>query len=286
MDTDSILIINGSPGGISPQRLARLAADATTVLAVDSGANWAHRAKLTPDVLVGDFDSIDPEIKESFCQDGVELVASPVDKDYSDLDLALGEVWRRYATLQTVRLVVCNTLGGRVDHELAALGSLLTYAKRHPLLPAPLIVEDNCRATLLVAADAAFIATDTPLASTRCRADGATVTSTAPRVSSRARTPDMIDLARLDVSNLAEVGQTLSLIPLLGPAQITVTGMKWELAAATIDGLSARGLSNIVTDADARAIVHRGCVLVVAPSKPTGDPHQTLHSPRPQSQGR
>ena len=77
-----------------------------------------------PDLVVGDFDSVDREALETVARLGVPMKRHPVDKDASDLDLAL--VHAREAGTRSVRFAAA--FSGRLDHTLAALGTLLRSA--------------------------------------------------------------------------------------------------------------------------------------------------------------
>jgi thiamine pyrophosphokinase len=90
----------------------------TDVIAADGGLARAHGLGLSPDILVGDLDSVDPAAAGAAERDGIEILRAPADKDESDTELALLEAVRRGAT----RVTVLGALGGpRLDHALANL---------------------------------------------------------------------------------------------------------------------------------------------------------------------
>lgn len=57
-------------------------------------------------------------------------------------------------------------------------------------------------------------------------------------------------------------GRTVSVLPLCGEAQVSETGLKWELDHAQLDALSDRGISNVVTSSQARVVCHAGVIAV------------------------
>jgi thiamine pyrophosphokinase len=120
------LLISGSPRQVGPTLLRTLAAAADRIIAVDHGADLARAAGLRPDVLLGDFDSVRPDTLAYYAQQGARQISFERDKDATDLELAIGEAQAGGCT----RLVVTNALGGRIDHELAAIGSLVACAER------------------------------------------------------------------------------------------------------------------------------------------------------------
>ncbi|MBI5156827.1 MAG: thiamine diphosphokinase [Acidimicrobiia bacterium] len=96
------------------------------VIAADSGLHLAASLGLVVDLVVGDFDSVQPDAVAAAVRDGVELESHPADKDATDLDLALEAAGRRGAT----RTIVVGGAGDdRIDHVLANAGVIA--AQRH-----------------------------------------------------------------------------------------------------------------------------------------------------------
>jgi thiamine pyrophosphokinase len=89
------------------------------VVAADSGLDHALRLELTPDLVVGDFDSVSESAMSRF-QGPVER--HPVAKDATDLELAL----RKAVERRPDRIVVLGGHGGRLDHFLANALVLIT----------------------------------------------------------------------------------------------------------------------------------------------------------------
>ncbi len=105
-----ILLIGGGPVDASVLKTADAQCD--KVLCVDSGLVHAHANEITPDLLSGDFDSLDPTLVHD-----VPTQPTP-DQDFTDFEKALG--------LCTAPLVVAaGVLGGRLDHQLATFSTLV-----------------------------------------------------------------------------------------------------------------------------------------------------------------
>ncbi len=85
------------------------------ILCADGGARHAMDLGLTPDYVVGDFDSLDSADLVRLRRDGAELDAYPRDKDYTDLELALRVAQR----LRPEEVILLGALGGRLDQTLA-----------------------------------------------------------------------------------------------------------------------------------------------------------------------
>lgn len=85
------------------------------VVAADAGLRHAKRLGVTPDVIVGDFDSVTLELLARYA--GTPTQRYPTDKDKLDLELAIDYALARGAT----RFCLAGVLGDRLDQLLAAL---------------------------------------------------------------------------------------------------------------------------------------------------------------------
>lgn len=88
------------------------------VVAVDRGAECFYKSNLTPDLIIGDFDSIDQDILSYFKSRDINIKSFNIDKDKSDLELAI-ECVRDYD-----RIDFTGVIGGRVSHEIFNLNIL------------------------------------------------------------------------------------------------------------------------------------------------------------------
>ncbi len=96
------------------------------VIAADSGADWLFRFGYTPDLLVGDFDSANPEVLLAYREKGVPVLSVPAEKDDTDAMLAA-----RYAVEQRAEEVILfGGTGGRLDHTLANFHVLAYLLKK------------------------------------------------------------------------------------------------------------------------------------------------------------
>ncbi len=100
-----LLILAGSPPGLDLLISEMTLADIT--IAVDGGANVFRQAKLQPDLIIGDFDSIEQEFIES-----VNIIKRQ-DQNFTDLQKALTYVFEHY---QPEHLTLLGATGGRTDH--------------------------------------------------------------------------------------------------------------------------------------------------------------------------
>ncbi len=101
------------------------------VIAADRGADNAIALGLTVDLLVGDLDSVSQETLAA-CN---TVVQHPVDKDDTDLELALAAAVDTGADAVTV----VTSAGGRFDHALANL--LVAASDRWSALKVDLVID-------------------------------------------------------------------------------------------------------------------------------------------------
>ncbi len=87
------------------------------IIAADGGGRHCRALDLPPDILIGDFDSIDPDELENWRQRGVQIVRHPARKNFTDLELAL----RHACQLGADDILVLAALGARWDQTLANL---------------------------------------------------------------------------------------------------------------------------------------------------------------------
>jgi thiamine pyrophosphokinase len=88
---------------------------ADLIICADGGANGAMRFGWSPQVIVGDMDSVAPDVLLELERAGCEVVRHSPRKDETDLELALTEAVSRGAA----EIVVLGATGGRIDHTVA-----------------------------------------------------------------------------------------------------------------------------------------------------------------------
>jgi thiamine pyrophosphokinase len=87
------------------------------VIAADGGAKHCQALGLVPDVIIGDFDSLEAPALDALKQSGAQVFQHPRRKDYTDLELAI----RHAITLQPEETLILGALGARWDQTLANL---------------------------------------------------------------------------------------------------------------------------------------------------------------------
>lgn len=113
---DRCVIIAGAPGftGFSPN-----AGD--YIIAADSGYRHALSAGIKPDLIIGDFDSLD-----FLPDDRIKTVRSPAIKDDTDTFLAV----KHALALGYKNFLLLGVLGGRLDHQTANIAACAYIAEQ------------------------------------------------------------------------------------------------------------------------------------------------------------
>jgi thiamine pyrophosphokinase len=122
-----LVVAAGSPEP-DPATLSTLASDAALVIAADGGALACADAGLVPDVIVGDMDSLPQQQLDRLVAQGSRAERHPIDKDKTDLVLALEYARRAGAT----SVAATGVLGDRLDHVLANVAALLAVGDLRP----------------------------------------------------------------------------------------------------------------------------------------------------------
>lgn len=217
----------------------------TIVIAADSGLALASAHGLRAHHVVGDLDSVAPDLVADAEAAGATVHRHPADKDATDsalaLDLALDLLGRhppvRRGHGRRPHLVVLGGGGGRLDHLVADLASLC----------APRLAEVDVSGRFGPAAVEVV----------------------------RPGRPRPVG---------GREGEYVSLLALQGPVGgVTTEGLRWPLVEATLDLGTTRGVSNEVRDRSATVVVADGVLVVIRPGEAAGPvaPRATPYDPSP-----
>lgn len=148
MSQTALLVCNGEPPDSTLAQ--RLAKDADLIIAADGGANVARKLGITPDVIIGDLDSITAATKRFFSA-GKRLkplqgssglhVPRPKGRGYTrfvkvsrqdntDLEKALDHLIEQ----KIQRATIIAATGKRLDHTLGNLSVIWNYTKKINLI--------------------------------------------------------------------------------------------------------------------------------------------------------
>jgi len=219
----SVLVVAGAPVAESAL-YADLINQAEYVIAADAGADLCLSVGRVPDMFVGDADSVTPLTLTALADRMVDMRISSSDKDVSDLDLALAVAAEHAAD----EVVVTAAWGGRADHSLAVIGSLLDAWALRPVLAEPevfagWVVAAGAREALKLAGEGRTV-------SILAGPGGATVSVTGTKWPLEKE--PLLPLSRRGLSNLIAGG----------PARITVhSGTALVLSQADASGHISQG---------------------------------------------
>jgi thiamine pyrophosphokinase len=121
-----LILANGEPP--SPEWAQRLAAEHDLLLATDGAAHRAAGLGLTPDIVCGDFDSIDMEVAKAEFPHARFLPT--LDQEQADLEKALLVAREQGAASVTI----LGATGNRLDHTLGAFAVLLRHHREMPIV--------------------------------------------------------------------------------------------------------------------------------------------------------
>lgn len=114
-------IFAGSPVR-DPDYIKALMRPDSQLICADSGANIAFQLGAQPDVIIGDFDSIKPEILSHY-QGNPDIIITPMDdQSTTDLQKALNLIPQ-----DAKEIAIFGALGGRMDHVFANILLLEQY---------------------------------------------------------------------------------------------------------------------------------------------------------------
>ncbi len=96
------------------------------IICADGGSEHALKAGITPNVIVGDFDSASPETVAVFKEQDIPFIEYPTVKDKTDTELAID-----YAVAKGYNeILLLGGFGSRVDHTLANIMLLASLAQK------------------------------------------------------------------------------------------------------------------------------------------------------------
>lgn len=125
--TGCLFIIAGGPLGSHDFFRAQVARFCPVeVVCADSGANHLKILGMTPQMIIGDMDSLAPETLNHFAAGGSRISRYPREKKETDTQLALEYAWQLFP--REVRIY--GGMGGRIDHTLANISLLAAGANK------------------------------------------------------------------------------------------------------------------------------------------------------------
>lgn len=120
----ALLISGGTPP--SSELLLSEVERSDYIIGIDKGLECLYKENIEPDIIVGDFDSVDRNILDKIITSKKELLKYPPEKDYTDTQLAVNKALEMMAD----EIVILGGTGSRVDHSMANIGLLYQCMKK------------------------------------------------------------------------------------------------------------------------------------------------------------
>jgi thiamine pyrophosphokinase len=114
-----IIIISG---GNSPSKelLMKEITEDTFLIGADSGADCLYDYNIKPDLLVGDFDSINKNVFKYYEKSDCIIDIYPTEKDSTDTEIAV----QKALSMNPSEIVFLGCTGSRIDHLFGNIGML------------------------------------------------------------------------------------------------------------------------------------------------------------------
>lgn len=121
----AVLFCNGEIGDLSYHQ--SLLKNDDFIIAVDGGGCFCHAMDITPQIAIGDFDSLPPALAAYFEARETQLIPFPADKNYIDLVLGIEEARKRGYD----DILILGALGGkRADMHMGNILCLSAYDEK------------------------------------------------------------------------------------------------------------------------------------------------------------
>lgn len=114
-------------GGNAPSKdlLLEEAKNSDYIIGIDKGIQYLYENNISFDIIVGDFDSINPTVLREVKGTNKEIYKFPEEKDWTDSQLAL----EKALELNVQEIVLLGATGSRIDHTWANVGLLYQCLK-------------------------------------------------------------------------------------------------------------------------------------------------------------
>ena len=124
-DSDPVLLVGG--GKHRKRGFEQGRPFVRKIVAADSGADWLVKHDITPEMVIGDFDSISPKVRFKLGPSRALLVN---EQDTTDFEKCLSRI-------EAPLVIGVGFVGGRVDHQLASYHGLIRHADTRCILVGP-----------------------------------------------------------------------------------------------------------------------------------------------------
>ena len=119
----NMIIVLGGEISVSQLKDIFYKTDDPVVIAADRGLEALDKAGIKPDVIMGDFDSVDADVLDKYRSD--ELIRFDSVKDFTDGEAAVDMAVK--SSSPESKVIILGGTGGRMDHALANLSLMKKF---------------------------------------------------------------------------------------------------------------------------------------------------------------
>jgi thiamine pyrophosphokinase len=109
----AVIFVNGNLSNLSQAK--KIITKEDYLIAADGGVKHIFKLGLTPNIIIGDFDSIPVSLQKIFIKKKIELIKYPRKKDKTDFELAIDYCLKN----KFQEIIIFGILGDRIDHMMA-----------------------------------------------------------------------------------------------------------------------------------------------------------------------
>jgi thiamine pyrophosphokinase len=118
-----VIIANGDLEYTSD--IIKIIKNAQMIISADGGARHLRTLNISPHVMIGDFDSINPDNYSFFKKKEIKILNFPLKKNHTDTELCVSYALKNKAS----DITLLGVTGSRLDHTLANIFLLKKLAK-------------------------------------------------------------------------------------------------------------------------------------------------------------
>ncbi len=111
--------------------------DDSYIICSDGGLEHCHKINVTPNLIVGDFDSVSSNVLQDYIDKNIKVITLLPEKDFTDMEVAVDLALEKNCT----EINIFGGIGSRFDHSFGNLHILIKLAKKN--IKAKLINEKN-----------------------------------------------------------------------------------------------------------------------------------------------
>ena len=112
------IVIIGNGEDWQKEKIIHFCQSADYIIAADNGLSLLHRFNITPDLIIGDLDSVPPSLLQVYHQ--IPIERHPSKKDFTDSELSI----QKAISMNPKEIILLAMTGNYFDHSYAAIINL------------------------------------------------------------------------------------------------------------------------------------------------------------------